>query len=443
MRLTNVSRMALPPGRLLSYGVRPTDRRGCELPISFDQARHVAEGQRPGSWMAVAARLPLGTSADALAAAWLAVVRRHGTFSTVFSHAPDGRPQLHQIAVQPGEWVEHPVPVDADPRQSLRELFDQSCAPFEQPSHRLVMAVPNASEADARPQVIIGSDHTHVDMWSFLVVLRDLFTGLDDLRAGRPPLAETPPAAAFAEHTAALASRPPAAEEVHRRWSQLLEAEQGVMPRFPLPLGDPDFEGESIVEVRDLLDAGQAARFADRAADEGVRSIALALSVLSTVTAELAGAPLRALFPVHSRDEPRGRDSAGWYITNSIIECADPDPQACARSVKEGVILGSHPLAPILAAYGGMPTAPGMFALSWLDTRRLPALPADAEVQYVSAVIHDDGIMVWFVVNDSGLHLRARYPNTPEARWHVGAWLNGVERGLLAEIDQICTSSAA
>ena len=55
-------------------------------------------------------------------------------------------------------------------------------------------------------------------------------------------------------------------------------------------------------------------------------------------------------------------------------------------------------------------------------------------MQYVSAVIHDDGVMVWFIVNDTGLHLRARYPNTAAARAHVVPWLDAVERGLLAMV---------
>lgn len=434
MRLTNVMRMVLPSGRLLSYGVRPAGERGRQLPVSFDQGRHVGAGQRAGSWMAIAARLPAGLDLDRLEAGWLAVIHRHGTFRTVFGHGADGRPVLNEVRVAPGEWVDHPIAPGEDPRRSLRALFDQYCGPFDQPSHRLALMLPDATQPDRRPMVIVGADHAHVDMWSFLVVLRDLFGCLDDLGAGRAPGAGLPVAASFAEHSAALEARPPAPDDVHRRWSELLAAEGGVMPRFPLPLGDPSFEGDSVVEVRDVLDADRAALFGAKAEQLGVRSIALAMSVITTATRQVSGRPLRALFPVHSRDEPRWRDSVGWYITNSVIECVDPDPGACARAVREAISLGSYPLAPIFAPYGGMPTAPGMFAISWLDTRRLPALPAGADVQYVSAGIHDDGVMVWFIVNDTGLHLRVRYPNTPEAAINVEDWVDAVQRGLRAAI---------
>lgn len=67
-----------------------------------------------------------------------------------------------------------------------------------------------------------------------------------------------------------------------------------------------------------------------------------------------------------------------------------------------------------------------MFAISWLDLRRLP-VRVDSKglgAQYVSASIRTDGVMLWFILDDSGLHLRCRYPDTDEARTNVGAWLD-------------------
>ena len=48
MRLTNVSHLRLPFGRLWGYDVSVSalDRR---LPVSFDQLLHVGAGDRPGS----------------------------------------------------------------------------------------------------------------------------------------------------------------------------------------------------------------------------------------------------------------------------------------------------------------------------------------------------------------------------------------------------------
>ncbi len=109
-----------------------------------------------------------------------------------------------------------------------------------------------------------------------------------------------------------------------------------------------------------------------------------------------------------------------------MLESSVPEPRAAADAVKEAVRLGSWPLEDILRPWDGMPEAPGMFAISWLDLRRLP-VRVDAtglEAQYVGATIRTDGVMLWFILDESGLHLRCRYPDTVEARRHVGGWLD-------------------
>lgn len=431
MRLTNVAQMALPHGTLHSFGVRVAAPHGRALTVSFDQRRHVSVGDRPGSWMAVAFRIPAGASRDHLQRAWMSVIGRHGALNSVFSRAADGELLLTEAPTAAGEWQEHPISDGVDARDVLRAVLDAACTPFSQPSHRLALLTPDGAEpGDPRPLVVIGSDHSHVDMWSLLLLARDLRTALDRSDS----VLEDAPVASFAEHSAALEQKPPAPEQVTERWRTILDEGAGLMPRFPLPLGDVSQPRAEVVEVRDVLDSVDLPRFEQRAARHGVRPTALALSVLAEVTRALAGVPLRAVFPVHSRHEPRWHDSVGWFITNSVIECRTATPEACAAAVKEALVLGSFPLAPILAPYGGMPETPGMFAISWLDARRLPPVPNDLSIQYVSAVVQTDGVMIWFIVNDDGLHLRCRYPDTPEARASLGTWLDSVQAGLRAAV---------
>lgn len=210
------------------------------------------------------------------------------------------------------------------------------------------------------------------------------------------------------------------------------------MPRFPLSLGAPGMHPER-VEVRDVFDVDDGAAFAAQARADGVSTLALAVVAMTAVTRELAGAPLRAVFPVHSRYEDTWHDSVGWFITNSVLESAVAEPHAAADAVKEAVQLGSWPLADVLAPWGGMPMAPGMFAISWLDLRKLPvridAVGLDA--QYVSAAVQTDGVMLWFIQDASGLHLRCRYPDTAGARTNVGAWLDR----LVARLQAMAQSS--
>lgn len=417
MRLTNVAHLRLPFGRLLGYDVRVSEP-GRELPVSFDQRRHVGAGDRAGSWMALSLELGEPVPRERLAAAWLAVIARHGTLRTVFSPGADGAPVLHEVAVSPGEWVEEPIAPGEAVNEALRRVLDAACTSYASPSHRLCVL-----ETATGPTVVIAADHAHVDMWSMLVIARDLLAALADLAACRvPALPYAPP---FAAHTAALREREPAPDEVHRRWREILAAGDEAMPRFPLPLGPPGAHPER-VEVRDVLDVDASAAFSAQARADGVSTLSLAVSAMTEATRELAGAPLRAVFPVHSRYDERWHDSVGWFITNSVIESADPDPAACAAAVREAVRLGSWPLEEVLAPWGGMPEAPGMLAISWLDLRRLPVRVDSAGLgaQYVGAAIRTDGVMLWFILDEGGLHLRCRYPDTDAGRRHVGAWLD-------------------
>lgn len=412
MRLTNIAQLRLPFGRLHGYATRleVTDK---ELPVSIDQGRHVAAGERPGSWMAISFRLDGKRDLDDLAHAWQAVVERHGTLRTVFRPGP----KLHEARVAKGLWVEHRIAPGQAVNIALREVLDTWCTPHAAPAHRL--CVLQTAEAS---WVVIAADHSHLDMWSLLVIMRDFLTGLS---GGFDPGVEVP---AFANHTVALLNRPPAPAEVVDRWRNIIKACGDVMPRFPLPLDDSPAERPhpERVEVRDIIDPGGVAALGEFAQSEEVSTLSLVVSTMTRITRELADAPLRAVFPVHSRYEERWHDSVGWFITNSVIDSPDPDPKACASAVAEAIRLGSWPLAGILAPWGGMPQAPGMFAISWLDLRRLPVKvdSTGLDASFVGATIETDGVMVWFVLDWSGLHLRCRYPDTDLARANVGLWLD-------------------
>lgn len=448
MRLTHIAQVPFPAGRVLSLVFRATPIEAHPLPVSFDQRRHVGEGVRPGSWVAVSTRLDLAAKAgvaarpsvspvllDRVADAWRAVVARHGTLRTVFSRASSGEVELHEAELGGALWHEHPTD-GSTVADVVRNVLDRTCTPFEQPSYRLLVVLPD--DGHRRPVVIVGSDHAHVDLWSLAILVNDFTKALDDLAHDRPAGGSLAPAAAFTEHSALLAAAPPAPAGVERRWQEILAAEGGAMPRFPLPLGDIAEPRDEVVELRGVLDRRGMLAFEERARAEGVRPIALAIAQLAGVTRERSGRPLRAVFPVHSRTEQRWRDSVGWYVTDTVLECADPDPAAAAASVSEAIALGAYPLAPIAARVGGMPHPSGMFALSWLDSRRTPVgIDPALELQYISAAMRTDGVMLWFMVGDDGMQVRCRYPGTPEAARGVGGWLDAVVDALRDVADAV------
>lgn len=406
--------MALPAGELWTYRVT-VGEPGASLPVSFDQRRHVSQGDRPGSWMGLALRLQGTTTPARLASAWHRVVDRHGTLRTVFQQGADGL-ELREVPVARGEWVHHDRG-DRDVRTVLREVLDELCRPLARPSFVLCRV-----EHEDSVSLVVASDHAHVDMWSLAVVARDLLAYVES------PLGDVLPRThPFVDHTRELRALPPAPDEVRDEWTRILHAGGDVMPRFPLPLGDVSEPRPAVVLVRDVLDAAETRRATTAARSLGVGLLAVALGAMTAATRERADAPFRAVFPVHSRHDPRWLDAVGWLITNSVLESDDADPVACHAAVKRSLRLGSWPLEDLLEPWGGMPEAPGMFALSWLDVTRLNLhVPLDVQAQYVGATLRTDGVMVWFVTNATGLHLRCRYPDTPEARTHVTGWLDDV-----------------
>ena len=60
---------------------------------------------------------------------------------------------------------------------------------------------------------------------------------------------------------------------------------------------------------------------------------------------------------------------------------------------------------------------------------------AALKAQYVGAEILTDGVMAWFILDETGLHLRCRYPDTDEARCNVGGWLDRLIAHLQATAD--------
>ena len=203
MRLTHVAHLRLPFGRVMGYDLT-VGATGERLPVSFDQERHVGQGDRPGSWMAITVRLP-DVDLDRLAEAWLAVVRRHGTLHTVFSLDDDGDVELHEVEVGPGSWREHPMAPGTRLSDAIRGVLDEHCRPLSRPSHRLCVV-----QSHDRPTVVIGSDHAHVDMWSLLVVVRDLLRELGHTASEVLPRA-------FSSHTESLLGRERPPQDVRDR----------------------------------------------------------------------------------------------------------------------------------------------------------------------------------------------------------------------------------
>ncbi|MGX7835890.1 hypothetical protein ACWKSR_12130, partial [Campylobacter fetus subsp. venerealis] len=83
-------------------------------------------------------------------------------------------PALRNVTFGEGRWVEHETAPGARLSDAVRSILDAHCTPYSRPSHRLCVVL-GADEAT----VVLAADHAHVDMWSLLVMDRDLRAALD------------------------------------------------------------------------------------------------------------------------------------------------------------------------------------------------------------------------------------------------------------------------
>lgn len=403
MRVTTADRFAPAPGTFVEY--RPESGPGSPSPVppSFNQAVHLAGGGN--IWLAAVFDVPGPVDHARLAAAYRALIARHGTLRSSFRPGPVRL--RHPV---PGELRRLPgVPVTA-----LPALLDERCAAFGHPSYLLgVIDRPDTAT------VLCAFDHAHVDGYSIALVI-------DDLR--RLYHGETlPPTGDFVDFCGEQARLEVVPDDPRLRGWRAFFGPGGVRPpEFPLDLGvAPGETAPQAVELRMLLDRAGADAFDAWCRELGASPFAGALAALAHAV-HAGGGPdrLRLVFPMHTRHDERWRRAVGWFTTNVPAEIpALPDPAAATRgsgsAVRAAIPLGTLPLGAVLPHLGGLALRRAdIFMVSWIDYRTLPgAAHHDAiDARHISAVGRADDAQFWFSRTDSGLALRIRYPETATAR---------------------------
>ena len=215
------------------------------------------EGDRPGSWMAVAVRLPVAAGDDELVAAASSGGRspsRDVADGVLAQRDRRGR-AAPGASSGPGPVGDHHSGGRAT-RDVLREVLDSTCRSYSVPSHRLCLVGAGARQsptAAAQPWSSPPTTPTSTCGASSCSCATSS-PALNDLGAGGAP-ASTP------------CPRSPSTRRRSRgcrRGRAGVPAAVGRRPRgrgrgdalFPLPLGDVSAPRPEVVEVRDVLDAG-------------------------------------------------------------------------------------------------------------------------------------------------------------------------------------------
>ncbi|MEV5802679.1 condensation domain-containing protein [Streptomyces collinus] len=444
MRITDIQRCEVRPGRLVEWTLSPaTVATAAGLPEdsrppAYIQESHIrtARTVRDGglfvpTWLGTVFDLAGPVDLDVLQEALRAWTVRHETLRSGFRWTGESGEELRRFTLDAADVSLHRERVGdfTDPDALVRHLenrFDTVADALRWPN--LIYA---AVVRDDSTSVYMAFDHSNVDAYSLHGIaaeISELYTaGLE----GRGPVVRTPAASYvdFCELERADADRIDDSHETVVRWREFIRRCDGTLPGFPVDLGlepgGPLPPQRMICEP--LADAGAAAAFEAYCRPYGGSLVGL-LAATALIVQELGGQSVyRTVVPFHTRVKSRWSDSVGWYVGGAPIEVpvtGIPGLPEVLRTVRAALQaarpLARMPLARVLSLLGTdfRPTSPDLYSIvSYVDARGIPGADRwDEQRAYgLLRVSYGDQVCVWVSRLHDGLWLASRYPDTDVA----------------------------
>ena len=287
------------------------------VPVSFMQAQHIrgvyhqeAAGLDYSRQIIATCEVPGQCDIPAMTAAINSFLRRHGTYRSWFEYCGEGEIVRHTIAdpelieLQPINQGE--VSAD-DARKHVLEVpspMDWGCFSF------------GVVQSEDHFDFYACIDHVHGDAALIGITMLEAHGMYTSLRLTGQPL-ELPPAGNFddfcvqeREFTSGLTVDSPEVQA----WIDFAEGNNGTLPEFPLPLGNP-LEPCVAEMVGDLImDADQTARFEAACTAAGTRFVGGVFACQARVEHDFTGAS--TYYGLTPRDTRRSSDSfttQGWF----------------------------------------------------------------------------------------------------------------------------------
>ena len=419
-----------------------------DIPVSYQQAQHIRafrSHQSSGTDMArlniPAWDMPGKCDIRAMTHVINAYVRRHDTFHSWFELSDDDEVirrtaksprDIKLVATEHGEmtasqWREH-VLATPDPLQ-------WDCFHF------------GIIQREDHFTFYISIDHVHTDALFMGLVLVEIHLMYAALISGAPPIQLTE-AGSYAdycvrqqEYTSALSLESP---EV-RDWIKFAEANDGTLPRFPLPLGDPTVAcGGELLTVR-LMDKAQSERFESACLAEGARVIGGVIACAALAEYQVTGREMyNIITPTTTRRTPAEFMTTGWF-TGIVPINVQVDPESfgvTARAIQKafdsGLELAHVPFERVLElAEGVVPGIrkpdPGVPMVSYLDTNLPPLSPAIMnEWERLNGRVYSDArsayqVGIWVNRAEKETTVTIAFPDNPIARESIDKYLHAMK----------------
>ncbi|MEH0423671.1 condensation domain-containing protein [Streptomyces sp. B21-083] len=448
MRLTDIHRCEIRPGRLVTWTLHPTTVEGVAQlpddtrPPAYVQEAHVRtartvreDGLFVPTWLGTAFDIPGRVDLDVLQDALRAWTLRHETLRSGFRWA-DGSPEspvdeLRRFTLAPDAVVLHREDV-GDFRDGgtlsryLQDRFDTAADALTWPNF-----IYSAVVRDDTTSVYIAFDHTNVDSYSIFRIaheIHQLYTaGLDGKAV------DTAPVASYVDFCASERTHADGIDETHSivaEWRKFIARCDGKLPNFPVDLGlDPGGPLPTQKLMREwLTDDADAAAFEAYCRPYGGSMVGI-LAATALIVREISGRQVyRTVVPFHTRARSEWSDSVGWYVGGAPLEIPvgevsdfDGALDLVRTALRAKRPLSRMPIARVLKLLGSdfRPTSPDLYSIvSFVDTRDIAGSERWDELKAYGLirVSYGDQVCAWITRLHEGLQFAARYPDTDVAQ---------------------------
>jgi mycolipenoyl-CoA---2-(long-chain-fatty acyl)-trehalose mycolipenoyltransferase / long-chain-acyl-CoA---trehalose acyltransferase len=413
------------------------------VPASYQQAQHI-RGYRShlanGSDMArlniPAWDMPGQCDIRAMSHVINAYVRRHDTYHSWFEMTDDDEVIRHtvtnprDIAFVPTKHGEMTAPQWREHILNTPDPLRWDCFSFG-----IIQRADHFT-------FYISIDHVHTDVMFMGVVLLEIHMMYAALAGGAAPI-PLPAAGSYddycvrqREFLSTLTLETPEVQE----WIRFARCNDGTLPHFPFPLGDPPWSTTGdLITVR-LMDKQQSERFEAVCESAGARFIGGVFACAALAQHELTDSTdYHVITPVTTRQTPADFQTTGWF-TGVVPVSVEVDPKSFGATAKAAqasfdgrMSLGPIPFDRVLEladeTTGLRPPDPGVPMVSFLDAG-LPPLSASiiAEWERMNGKVFSDArsayqIGLWVNRGERETTVTVAFPNNPIARESIDRYL--------------------
>lgn len=447
--LTAIHDWADAPGSLVSWSPSP----GCltklaqapvsDVPASYQQEQHIrtfrqhaANGLEMARLLIPAWTMPGRCDVRAMTFVINSYLRRHDTYHSWFEfddrdqvvrHTVDNPSDIQFVATRHGEMS----------APQWREQILQTPSPLQWDCFRFGI-IQRADHFTFYASI----DHVHADAMFVVAMFVEVHMNYAALVEGGAPI-RFPEAGRYLDYcrrqrdyTGDLRLESPEVAE----WMDFLRANGGTMPKFSLPLGDPDIPCLGDLITVTLMDANDSDRFESVCAQAGVRFIGGMFACAAIAERELVGIDTyNVITPTTTRSTPAEFMTTGWFTGivpisvpvqgKSFIEVA----REAQQQFDSRLHLANVPIERVFELGGSEPgirsPEPGVPMLSYLDIGLPPLNPVVMGQWHAqNGTLYTDlgaakQIGMWVNRRDTGTTITIAYPDNPVARESVARYV--------------------